>query len=145
MEIWKAIPGYEHYYEVSNKGRIRSVERIVKSKLPGGTIRKIKRSSKILKPKINKRGQRQGYQQVYLARNGQRKMVYVHRMVLLAFTGPSDLICNHKNGITTDNRIENLEYCTYKENRIHAVQVLRVQSGKKIAKPYSGISSSLSI
>lgn len=48
------------------------------------------------------------------------KHVLTHRLVLLAFTGPSDLFVNHKDGNKINNKLENLEYCTKSENGLHA-------------------------
>lgn len=61
-----------------------------------------------------------GYLRVGLWKDRKQKSYKVHRLVLLAFSGPSDLECNHLNGIKTDNRLENLEYCTPSENQKHA-------------------------
>lgn len=59
-----------------------------------------------------------GYLKVSL--NNPRKHMYVHRLVLSAYKGDSELHCNHINGIKDDNRLENLEYCTASENMKHA-------------------------
>jgi hypothetical protein len=53
----------------------------------------------------------------------------IHRLVLLAFVGPSDLQTNHKNGRKTDNRLINLEYCTPRENNVHTIEVLGLRHG----------------
>ena len=52
--------------------------------------------------------------------NRKIKVMRVHQIVMLAFIGKSNLCINHKNGIKTDNRLENLEYCTNSENIRHA-------------------------
>jgi hypothetical protein len=61
---------------------------------------------------------------VYTAIGDEKKKRTVHRMMMEAFFGASDLAVNHKNGNRRDNRIENIEYCTFKENSRHAVDVL---------------------
>ncbi len=65
-----------------------------------------------------------GYEQVRL-RSGGKSMVYaVHRLVAICFIGPRPEGCgvNHKNGIKTDNRLDNLEYLTVAENTQHAIR-----------------------
>lgn len=100
-EIWKDIPNYEGLYQVSNLGRVKSFKR---------------GKEKILKPRLD----RVGYYHVGLCEGGERKSNLVHRLVMLAFVGESDLQVNHKNGAKSDNRLENLEYCTSSENTQHA-------------------------
>jgi hypothetical protein len=61
-----------------------------------------------------------GYLSKVIRIKGVPKSFKVHRMVLLTFKGPSELVCNHINGIKHDNRLENLEYVTSRENQKHA-------------------------
>jgi DNA-binding CsgD family transcriptional regulator len=100
-EIWKDIPNYEGYYQVSNLGRVKSFkwgkERVLKFGLNRG-----------------------GYYFVNLWKGGEAKTNSVHRLVMLAFFGESELYVNHINGVKTDNRLENLEYCSRSENTQHA-------------------------
>lgn len=63
-----------------------------------------------------------GYKSYGLVIDGRRQTKRVHRLVMLAFHGPSPLDVNHKNGVKTDNRLENLEYCTKSENNRHAMR-----------------------
>ena len=115
FEQWKPIVGYEGLYEVSNLGRVKSVERTRKGKC-GSTCR-IK--EKILKPTKNSGG----YFKVDLWKNNKRKACEVHRLVAEAFIPNPDPekygIINHK--IEGDegkliNTVENLEWCDYDYN-----------------------------
>lgn len=99
MTTSKDIPGYEGLYTVTTIGQIYS----------------------LISKRFRKLGlDRYGYPQIDLYKDGQRKQWKVHRLVLLAFVGESYLTVNHINGIKTDNRLENLEYCTVAENNRHA-------------------------
>lgn len=113
-EIWKDVPGYEGYYQVSNIGNVKSLDRVVSHK----RYNKEHVSEKILSPK--KHG---GYLSVRLCGDGKRKLFLVHRVVMLAFVGnPSkeQIDINHKNSNKKDNRLINLEYCTRSENIKHS-------------------------
>lgn len=115
-EIWKDIPNYEGIYQVSNLGKFKSYERIV---FFGKT--KTKRKSKIL----NLREGIQGYLYTVFSVDKKRKTIKPHRIVAEVFIpNPENKPCvNHINGIKTDNKLENLEWVTYKENIDHAVKI----------------------
>ena len=93
-EVWKEIPGLPGYYQVSDKGRVAT----------------LKHGFRIYRPEKTKTG----YYQVSI----ERKRYKIHRLVALAFIpNPAGLPqINHKNEIKTDNRAENLEWCTAKYN-----------------------------
>ena len=118
-EIWKDIEDYEGYYQVSNRGRVKSLERIMPSPITKSGFQTLK--TKILKPSLNLKG----YQIVFLNKDGKKKTVLVHRLVAFAFcdgymdTDPP-MEVNHKNGKHTDNDASNLEWVTPKENQEHA-------------------------
>ena len=111
-EIWKPIPDYEGYYEVSSTGRIRSVERIGKS---GKGIRKY--PSVILKPSLGQ----WGYEQVCLRKDGEKRTARVNRLVAQTFIPNPDNLpqVNHIDGAKTNNNVENLEWCNASQNMIH--------------------------
>lgn len=113
MEIWKDIVGYEGFYQVSNLGKIKGLDRFVSSS--HNCKRLVK--GKIIKPTI-----RVCYHKVCLSKPNQIWQVSVHRLVALHFIeNPENKPqVNHKNGIKTDNRVDNLEWCTTFENRQHA-------------------------
>ena len=110
-EIWKDIPNYEGMYQVSNLGRVKS--------LKFGKER-------VLKPILNGRG----YYHINLYKGGKTIINTIHRLVMLSFVGESELEINHKNGIKSDNRLENLEYCSRSENIQHAYDT-GLKAGRK--------------
>ena len=113
-EIWKPVVGYEGIYEVSSLGRVKSCERTIIRK----DGRKMNVRGKIMKPSII----RIGYEQIDLSKKDNAETVYVHRLVGKAFIeNPYNKEqINHKNGVKTDNRVENLEWVTSQENMRHA-------------------------
>lgn len=119
-EIWKDITGYEGYYQVSNYGFIKSLER--KDRLGRVVKEKIRKSCK----------NNPGYLFVPLSKEGKAKNGSIHRLVAQAFIpNPENKPeVNHKNGIKTDNRVQNLEWSTPKENIEHSY-LLGLQSSKK--------------
>lgn len=116
MEIWKDIKGYENIYQVSNLGRIKSLDRKVKAGIKHNEY-------KIAKGKILKLNQkRNGYLTVDLCKENKVKTISVHRLVALTFIPNKENKeqINHINAKKYDNRVENLEWCTYEENKQHA-------------------------
>lgn len=118
-EIWRDIPGYEKRYQVSNLGRVKSLQRIVKYFIFNGY--KDIQINKFVKNKIlRQRMDHEGYILANLSTKSKIKRYKTHRLVMLVFKGKSILQVNHKNGIKEDNRLENLEYVTQEENMRHA-------------------------
>lgn len=100
-EQWKPVAGYEGYYEVSSEGRVRSLAR--------GRNR---RTGQILRPSLD----RKGYHVINLCRDGRQKQHKVHRLVALAFHGPSDLLALHGDGNPDNNTVGNIRWGTPLEN-----------------------------
>ena len=113
MEVWKDIEGYKGIYQVSDAGRVRSVDRI--------NSRGYKRKGIILKLQDGNRG----YKTVGLCKDGVMKSHLVHRLVAVAFIpNPENKPeVNHTEGNKPDNRACKLEWCTAAENSEHAVKM----------------------
>jgi hypothetical protein len=104
-EIWKDIEGYEGLYQVSNLGRVKSLQS------------RWERREKVLR--INNLEKK--YIQLSLHKLGNKKNMYVHRLVAKAFI-PNELNAlevNHKDGNKSNNNVNNLEWCTHLENMRH--------------------------
>lgn len=130
-EVWRQIVGYENWYEVSNLGRVRSLDRIIIYK----NGRKRKHKSKYLNSSSCYK-----YPIVVLySKNKLGKIFLIHRLVAEHFIPNPNRkkTVNHKNGNKKDNRAENLEWSSYKENNIHALKNgLRKKSGEGEKSPY---------
>lgn len=109
-EIFKDIKGYESLYQVSNLGRIKSMP-----KQDGFYYTK----EKILKPIIVN-----GRKRVVLCKDKKHKNYFIYQLVAETFLEKENknLIVNHKDGDPTNDNVNNLEWCTYKENTIHALK-----------------------
>lgn len=109
MEEWRDIPGYEGAYRISNLGHVYS------SRTKRGTL-----AGLVIKPVLDHKG----YWRIGIRRDGKSKTYRVHQLVALAFIGPCPAGCqiNHKDGNKQNNRPENLEYVTGKQNMRHAIE-----------------------
>lgn len=123
--FWKDVDGFEGIYQVSTSGVIRALPRIVKTK----TYKYFKTIHE-LKPVL----MTNGYLTVTLARDSALCPTPIHRIVATAFIDNPlhmDQI-NHINGIKTDNRVENLEWCSRSHNMQHAYDTGLIKKSKKI-------------
>ena len=113
-EYWCDVNGYEGIYQVSNLGRVRSLDREIKRK----NGKKLLIKGQPLKVHLNRRG----YLRINLRKDGKDTNHTVHRLVAKAFIpNPEDKPqVNHLNGVKTDNNVCNLEWCTRAENIEHA-------------------------
>lgn len=150
-EVWKPVKGYEEYYEVSNLGRVRSLDRVIVKPHPKtGVLMEYRHKGRIMKP--SKVGVGVGYLSVVLSRNkADHKTSSIHRMVASAFIpNPYNFkTVNHKDENPLNNKVDNLEWCTYSYNlqyngrakRVGIVQGKDVEQwtldGKLVATYYS--------
>lgn len=112
MLTWRPIPCYEGYYEVSDQGNVRSLDRI-------DALGRLRRGRE-LKP----RSSGSGYMQVALNKDGSVKQMLVHRLVLIAFEGEPEegMQACHSNGDKSDNRLDNLRWGTSSENNLDKIR-----------------------
>lgn len=125
-EQWKAVVGYEGYYEISNLGQVRSVDRKVKW---NGTLRAIRgRRAKMLETQ-------DGYKKVRLCKDGIRKEYFIHRLVYEAFIGKidADKEINHKDFDRSNNSVDNLEALTHKQNVQYTVLANRHYASRDLS------------
>lgn len=126
MEKWRAVPGFESTYEVSDAGRVRRLAGYVRSLRSTSGFRRVR--ARVLSQAIVR-----GYNVVGLCHQGKMKSLKVHLLVMSAFRGqkPAGHDVNHRNGSKSNNRLENLEYVTRAANNQHAYDVC----GKRARMP----------
>lgn len=126
QEVWKPVPNYEGLYDVSNFGRVKSLNYCGRYNI---SILKIHKDKK-------------GYFCVTLTKNHTRKTYKVHRLVYEAFNGtiPDDMQVNHINEIKTDNSLWNLNLMTNQENCNYGRRNLNLsKSHIGIKRPYMSL------
>lgn len=111
---WAPVKGFHNFYEVSNHGQVRSLDRTIKSAI--GQIRQVK--GRVLIPKYNG----VGYHFVTLSKDGKAQNYYLHRLVAMAFlpNANSKGYVNHIDGDPINNKVDNLEWVNHSENVKHA-------------------------
>lgn len=127
MEEWRDVVGFEAYYQVSNLGNVRSKDRVY-DRPKGHTGRKVNKGRQ-----LKLQTSWDGYHYVALWVSNKMKRARVNRLVAMAFIpNPLSLPCvNHINEIRDDNRVENLEWCTYRQNTSHRNCIRKFVHGKK--------------
>ena len=127
-EQWKDIAGYEGRYQISNKGRVKSLQKWNVSK------RQFQSCEEILNPTDNGHG----YLIVGLKNRGYRKSYYIHRLVAEAFIDNTNKakVVNHKDFNKKNNDVDNLEWVTQKENVLYSLE--RMKKPHNVIKAKSG-------
>lgn len=120
QEIWKPVIGYEGYYEVSNLGNVRSLDRIVHH---SGNFTRVQKGC-LMKIRTTSTGH---YSTVLLSKDNKKKHAKVHRLVALAFIDNPNRYreINHKDEDKQNNRVDNLEWCTRKYNEAYGTKRAR--------------------
>ena len=115
LENWQPIPGHPHY-QVSDKGRVKSLDRIVTGK--NGTPRKV--TGKVLTPYPDSNGRLR----VKLSAHGEHRQYMIHQLVALVFHGerPAGKVVCHNDGNHNNNQADNLRYDTMSENMLDSVR-----------------------
>lgn len=124
-EIWKDIDGFEGYYQISNLGNVKSLDRILKDN--GGIF--IKRGN------YRKLAEQAGYKRVSLYKNDKDRKFMVHRLVAQAFIpNPNNKpFIDHIDGNRANNKVDNLRWVTHSENMKNPITVLRKsEAGKRL-------------
>lgn len=136
MELWRNILGYEGFYQVSNYGRVRSLDRIVNATLMLGN-KKVEGAKKIHRGRILKPQKRGDYEIVMLSKQGKVKGFLVHRLVASAFPEIcgewfEGCVIDHGDDNPENNRADNLLVCTQSENNGKETHKRNVSKGKSI-------------
>jgi hypothetical protein len=113
-ERWLPVPGFEGLYEVSDLGRVRSLDRVVPQANRWGGVSHSLRKGRILKPGRHAGG----HLFVCLCNETGHHQIFIHRLVLMAFDRlrPDGMECRHLDGDPTNNRFDNLAWGTRLEN-----------------------------
>jgi len=111
MEEWKDIPWYERLYQISNIGRVKSLARQKGFLYQDDLMLKLRKKDN-------------WYYSICLRKDNKSKYCHIHRLVMLTFVWENKLWVNHKDWDKSNNKVENLEYCTHSENHQHRFKVL---------------------
>ena len=130
MEIWRDIKGYEGLYQVSNYGKVRSLDRTTFANSRWGKVRSMNFKGRIIKQFVGKNG----YMKVSLCKDGKVHSKDVHRLVYEAFIREivEGMQVNHIDENKTNNKVENLNLLTPKENSNWGTAIERMKKTKRL-------------
>lgn len=117
IEIWRDVPGWEGMYQVSTFGRVKTMERMIKSNCNNFRISE----ERIKEVELRK----DGYTATLFCRNSKVTQYKIHRLVGIAFmpNPENKRDINHISGVRSENRLENLEWATRSENKLHGFRI----------------------
>lgn len=125
-EIWKNIPNFEGLYQVSDHGRVRSVDRLSYQS-------NCKKPHKLSGTDMSQYISKHGYMRIGLKKN----QYNVHRLVMMAFVGESELLVDHIDENKQNNNLSNLRYCTPRENTLFSTT--KENKSKNYKSKYTGV------
>lgn len=134
-EVWKDVVGYGGLYQVSDQGRVRSLDTVKSVTSKNGKVYSVRKHGRVLSPALTKAD---GYLFVNLHKQDGGKAYLVHRLVASAFCNKpigSDEV-NHKDGQRLNNSHSNLEWVTRLENVRHCIDILKRQG--RVTKSVTG-------
>lgn len=120
-ERWLPVPGFEGAYEVSDQGRLKSLSRLLRS---GRTCRE-----RIINGSLNGAGRRV----VTLNQDCRKRCCFIYQLVVEAFLGsrPEGYVVHHRDGNPTNDCLENLEYTTFRQNKVYDSETGRAAHGER--------------
>ena len=125
-EVWKDVVGYEGLYQVSNLGRVKSLDKVISTRNGYSSF------EKSIKGRVLKQVLVMGYLKVHLVNIGKGKSIPVHRFVAMAFIANKNNYpqVNHKDEDKTNNIVDNLEWCTALYNNNYGTRNERISKNQ---------------
>ena len=126
-EVWKDIVGYEGLYQVSNLGRVKSLDKVISTRNGYSSF------EKSIKGRVLKQVLVMGYLKVHLVNMNKGKSIPVHRFMAMAFIANKNNYpqVNHKDEDKTNNVVDNLEWCTVSYNNNYGTRNERISKNQK--------------
>lgn len=134
-EVWKDVVGYEGLYQVSNLGRVKSLDKVISTRNGYSSF------EKSIKGRVLKQVLVMGYLKVHLVNMNKGKSIPVHRFVAMSFIANKNNYpqVNHKDEDKTNNVVDNLEWCTVSYNNNYGTRNERISKNQKNDKKNKSI------